>query len=331
MLSTPDVVQRGAGDILRQAREAHGMTIEALSATIKVPPAKLDALEKGRYDLLQDPNYVRALAMTVCRALRIDAKAVLSQLPAARQVPLVSDKEPLNQPFKESRVGTSMFDHGRLSFAALMHPKWLAPMALLLAALVIYFLPDSIELPRWMDRTTSVAEPADAAPSVAEIASAAEAASHVASAASQLIPSVPSGVASVAQPASSASQADLAVPVSAPVSASAASTPRGTLMLDPVAAAGATPAASSSTPAAGGARASAQLLTRQTAWIEVKDAQGTKLLSRQVQAGESLSVDGVAPLVVRVGNAPAVQLTFKGQVVDLVPYTRNNVARIELK
>lgn len=331
MLSTPDVVQRGAGDILRQAREAHGMTIEALSATIKVPPAKLDALEKGRYDLLQDPNYVRALAMTVCRALRIDAKAVLSQLPAARQVPLVSDKEPLNQPFKESRVGTSMFDHGRLSFAALMHPKWLAPMALLLAALVIYFLPDSIELPRWMDRTTSVAEPADAAPSVAEIASAAEAASQVASAASQLIPSVPSGVASVAQPASSASQADLAVPVSAPVSASAASTPRGTLMLDPVAAAGATPAASSSTPAAGGARASAQLLTRQTAWIEVKDAQGTKLLSRQVQAGESLSVDGVAPLVVRVGNAPAVQLTFKGQVVDLVPYTRNNVARIELK
>ena len=73
------------------------------------------------------------------------------------------------------------------------------------------------------------------------------------------------------------------------------------------------------------------MLTRQTAWIEVKDAQGTKLLSRQVQAGESLSVDGVAPLVVRVGNAPAVQLTFKGQVVDLVPYTRNNVARIELK
>ncbi|MFZ4551813.1 MAG: helix-turn-helix domain-containing protein [Aquabacterium sp.] len=331
MLSTPDAVQRGAGDILRQAREAHGMTIEALSATIKVPPAKLDALEKGRYDLLQDPNYVRALAMTVCRALRIDAKAVLSQLPAARQVPLVSDKEPLNQPFKESRVGTTMFDHGRLSFAALMHPKWLAPIALLLAALVIYFLPDSIELPRWMDRTTSVAEPADAAPSVAEIASAAEAASQVASAASQLIPSVPSGVASAAQPASVASQADLAVPVSVPVSASAASTPRVTLMLDPVAAAGATPVASSATPAAGGARASAQLLTRQTAWIEVKDAQGAKLLSRQVQAGESLSVDGVAPLVVRVGNAPAVQLTFKGQVVDLVPYTRNNVARIELK
>jgi len=37
------------------------------------------------------------------------------------------------------------------------------------------------------------------------------------------------------------------------------------------------------------------------------------------------------PLTLRIGNASGMTLSFKGQVVDLVPYTRNNVARLELK
>ena len=39
----------------------------------------------------------------------------------------------------------------------------------------------------------------------------------------------------------------------------------------------------------------------------------------------------VMPITLRIGNAAGMTLSFKGQVVDLVPHTRNNVARLELK
>ena len=55
------------------------------------------------------------------------------------------------------------------------------------------------------------------------------------------------------------------------------------------------------------------------------------LVSRLLKAGESLTLDGEAPLKVRVGNAAETELVFRGQTVDLAPSTRDNVARLELK
>ena len=85
VLSSPDAGNRGAGEILRLAREAQHMTLEGLASTIKVTPAKLEALEQGQYDRLPDANFTRALAMTVCRALKLDPTEVLAALPAARR------------------------------------------------------------------------------------------------------------------------------------------------------------------------------------------------------------------------------------------------------
>lgn len=73
------------------------------------------------------------------------------------------------------------------------------------------------------------------------------------------------------------------------------------------------------------------LTVGEDSWIEVRDGKGGKLLSRHVTAGETLNLDGPAPLSLRIGNAPGVQVSYKGQAVDLKPLTRNNVARVELK
>ena len=66
-----------AGALLRQARQAQGLHIAALAAAIKVTPRKLELLEADRYDELPDATFVRALAQTVCRSLKIDAAPVL--------------------------------------------------------------------------------------------------------------------------------------------------------------------------------------------------------------------------------------------------------------
>jgi cytoskeleton protein RodZ len=55
------------------------MHIAALAVSLKVPVKKLEALEQNRFDLLPDSVFVRALASSVCRTLKLDAAAVLER------------------------------------------------------------------------------------------------------------------------------------------------------------------------------------------------------------------------------------------------------------
>jgi cytoskeleton protein RodZ len=66
-------------------------------------------------------------------------------------------------------------------------------------------------------------------------------------------------------------------------------------------------------------------------WVEVLDANGQSLFARLVQPGETIGVDGEPPLKVRIGNAAVTQVIFRGQTMELAPFTRENVARLELK
>ena len=74
-----------------------------------------------------------------------------------------------------------------------------------------------------------------------------------------------------------------------------------------------------------------QLRTSESSWVEVRDARGQLLLSRTVQPGESVGLDGSLPIRLVIGNAAVTQLGFRGKPVDLTPSTRDNVARVELR
>jgi cytoskeleton protein RodZ len=73
------------------------------------------------------------------------------------------------------------------------------------------------------------------------------------------------------------------------------------------------------------------LRTSGPSWVEVIDARGQPLLSRLLQPGESVGVEGAAPLRVIVGNVAATQMSFRGRPIDLKTSARDNVARLELK
>lgn len=74
-----------------------------------------------------------------------------------------------------------------------------------------------------------------------------------------------------------------------------------------------------------------QFRTTAESWIEVTDARGQSLISRVLQPGESIGLDGALPLKIKVGNARGTQVVFKGQPLELAASTRDNVARLELK
>jgi cytoskeleton protein RodZ len=72
------------------------------------------------------------------------------------------------------------------------------------------------------------------------------------------------------------------------------------------------------------------LRTSAESWVEVIDGHGRPLISRMLQPGETVGLDGASPLRVKIGNASATQVSFKGKVIDLVPM-RGNMAKLELK
>jgi cytoskeleton protein RodZ len=74
-----------------------------------------------------------------------------------------------------------------------------------------------------------------------------------------------------------------------------------------------------------------QVVAGADSWVEVVDAHGRTLLSRTVLAGESVGLDGAMPMRIKIGNASGTHLKLRGDNVDLAPWTRDNVARLEVK
>lgn len=122
-----------AGAWLRNARQQRGLHIAALAVMLKVPQAKLEALEADRFDELPDATFARALATAMCRALKVDPAPVLALLPRTStsefDVPAG-----LNQPFRERGAGA--IDGGVL--ALLARPVVWGALLLLIAAAAVY-------------------------------------------------------------------------------------------------------------------------------------------------------------------------------------------------
>ncbi len=298
-----------AGAMLRAAREKQGLHIAALAAAIKVAPRKLDALENDRWQDLPDATFTRALAQTVCRTLKIDARPILAMLPAATFVPLEPQGNTMNQPFRE-RPGRDAPGFG----TAAIRPMVWAAAVLMVAALVVYFVPPEL----WAARTSApsvavVASPALPAALPASVISSPEAASSSSVAAS--------GVAALDPGASAPHPAASGTAPAVPVAEAAPTAAGETVFSAPVGAA-------SSAPVAAGL---VQLSSSEASWVDVRDARGTVLLSRTVQPGENVGLNGSLPIRLTIGNAAGTQLQFRGRSVDLLPRTRDNVARVELQ
>ena len=91
--------------------------------------------------------------------------------------------------------------------------------------------------------------------------------------------------------------------------------------------------AQAAAPVAANAAVDAVLVIRYEgpSWTEIRDSAGQTLISRLVGADSIEPFDGVPPFSIVIGNARAVTLLYRGQPVDLVPYTRLNVARLVLR
>ena len=97
--------QQTAGSLLRQAREAAGMHVSSLADVLKVPVAKLQALEADDWQALPDAVFTRSVALSICKALQVDAAPVMALLPKSAATQKFTAPGPgINEPFRDKAV-----------------------------------------------------------------------------------------------------------------------------------------------------------------------------------------------------------------------------------
>lgn len=315
--------QASAGWLLRQAREAAGVDLAALAVALKVSGKKLEALESDRLDLLPDAVFVRALASSVCRTLKIDAAPVLARLPQSVAPRLNHDDVGLNAPFHApgGMAKTPFWD--RLS-----RPMVLAALAVLMGALVLIFFPSSeqrAEIGAIVTRPAATeAEPVEPVAAVEPTAPAAP--TPVAAPAPAKAPEATAPVAKVAPPPA-AKVAPAAQPVPTTTVAHA-----GTSAAAPAATATSAPADGAEAPVRRKLPSTGVVVFKTSApsWIEVVDARGVVQFSRTVEPGEPVGASGSLPLSVSVGRAEVTEVQVRGKPFPLEPVTKQGVARFEV-
>lgn len=299
-----------AGALLRDAREAAGLHIAALAVALKVPVAKLEALEADNFSALPDMVFVRALASSVCRTLKIDPQAVLALLPQGEGPRLSAGDVGLNAPVKgfAGRSSAAPFKGaGSRSFV------WAVGLLLIGAALMMF-------LPRGLDADLSalLKQP-------------------------ETTTKIPMPTGNVAQEISVAVGAEQRVPSAAPAPAAAAAAGVGVelpagesikpagIASHPIVLPSVEASAPSSAPATDAPSGVLAFKARSESWIQVRDAAGALVLQRNLAPNELVSVSGVLPLAVVIGRADATEVFVRGKPYDIGPVSRENVARFEVK
>lgn len=310
---TPELAS-SAGALLRAAREKQGLHIAALAAALKVTPRKLEALEADRHHELDGVIFTRALAQSVCRALRIDAKPVLALLPQPDAMPLAQPDGSLNMPYKDraSRDDRPLVGTAQRLLVGAAVLLMLAAVGLFVAPLPMWKSPalagstppSPMTLPSSSPAPPSAINSAPADPVKADVVSAPGTAASLAGA--------------PASPAAASVPAAMAASVGNPAPASALAVHAG---------AGAGAATTAAAAVAGNVRIEASA----NSWVEVRDSGGRVLLSRLLAAGEVVTLDAALPAQLTVGNAAATRVALRGQPVDLSANNASNVARMELR
>ncbi len=202
----PAAMPPSVGQQLQRARLAAGLSLEALSARLKVSVPRLQAFENDQLEQGANLPTSRAMVASVARTLGLDAQALLAQLPQPKaQTPAPGMQESVGGLSKESRLRVR--HQGRAPIA----PVWWLTAAMLVLAGLLYFYPQVAQSPHRNpgQAASEVATPAVPASVVAQGAAQsssapgaalAQAASSVAEVAP--VPVAPDRITSAAKPTS---------------------------------------------------------------------------------------------------------------------------------
>ncbi len=132
------VAQNGpsVGQQLQRARLDAGLSLEIVSARLKVSVARLQAFESDQFEHGSNVHIGRAMVASVARFLGLDSQALLAQLPLPKvQSPVAGSPEAVGGFGRETRLTMRRDPLGPVS------PLWWIALVLLVLAALVYFYP----------------------------------------------------------------------------------------------------------------------------------------------------------------------------------------------
>lgn len=293
--------------LLSNERVKRGLSLQEVADRLKLSRKQLEAIENDEYDKLPGPAFARGFVRNYAKLLGLDVALLNASLDAHLPMP------PVNPPVADTAPAAPA--PAASSRSPAVNPTLikgaLALLVLLLAAGVGYrLLTQGASTPATPPLATPAVE--SALPQAALNPEPASSAAPVSAA-----PSVDSKPAEL-KPEPAKLEALAVAPVKPaevkPAEAKPTSTDTSTAQ-----------AAVSDTGAG-----ELVLNAREKAWVSVIDAKGKKLLYGQV-SGEKRLGGGTPPYKLIIGNAPQVELNYKGQAVPLADKTKGSTAKLELQ
>ena len=291
------------GAQLRAAREQLGWSVIDVAQRLKFAPRQIEALESDNHAALPGLTFVRGFVRSYAKLLGMEADGLVGALERAAALEVGPSTVQL-----QSLTATPQRFPMRNSSSGSAWP-WVVAMVVAVVGLggfILYQWQAPEAVTRSAPASGTQVAPPNVTPMQTEAPSATPAAQSAASAGATVI-----------TPAANA-----AAPAAAPAAA--------------------TPAAASDKPAAAdkGAEKKAEassgngkirLVFSQESWTEVRQAGGQVVFSKQNAPGSEAWVDGQPPFDFVIGNAQGVKLFYRGSEVDLKPYIKITVARMQLK
>jgi cytoskeleton protein RodZ len=349
----------GPGAQLAVHRQAKGMTIEQVANQLNLAPRQIQALEADNYAALPGVVIARGFVRAYAKLLKVDPAPLVS-LMQGETAPMESIqlKRALSGSFSESRLPPTV-RNGLLS-------KW--AIAAALAVLIVVggfaahwfgFVPgfsesisENVEKGATFLSSTPDSASSDRVTAIPDNASAPVANSQDTSTANKVTKDEITAPITATVPTTGLVTKDASAAPSAPVSAlnaapaipvSPVTPPNIPAPFSSVAPPVTQPAPATLSSPPSAAKAANQdntavvtknMLTikaREESWIEVKDASDRILISRLMAAGSTETLSIAKPVSLTVGNVTGVDVTLRGNSVDLKSAAKNNVVRIDLK
>ena len=288
----------GPGAQLSQARADLHLAHEDVAAKLHLATRQIEALEQDDYSSLPGVTYVRGYLKSYALLLGLSPEPILEAHTRLTAAPVTPDFRTI-APQKEI---TSR--HHQVRFVTYFMA------AIVIGLAIAWWQGRDVRPPNPLlavrDSETAVAVP-NAVPDADAIPE-----SGMASAETPAIPA-PVGI------AVTGNKPPVLVTPSGPAAAStAAVTPPPTIVMP----------APATQPA--GPRIKLVLHADQDSWADIRDARQTKLLYDTVPAGRSVTLEGIAPVSIFLGNAAGVRLDYNGQAVNVARHKRGMMARFTL-
>ncbi|HEX4857500.1 MAG TPA: RodZ domain-containing protein [Usitatibacteraceae bacterium] len=309
------------GVLLRQAREAAGLSVADIASRLRMGARQVSALEAADYAALPSGTFLRGFVRNYANAVGLESNAVLELLErthgAARPIAATPVVEPANQKMQVRDPG------GPLASRSVQRLVWLL-VAVLLGAAAWYWWSEVMQkrgaaAPVVADLAKPVTQPVQSVLAVpVDSALPSQPITAVAEAAPERVPAPGGGSTAIAAtiPAEPAQVA-----------------PQGALnkvSLEPANPAGVPVTKSPGMIAKPGMNVLGFTFSGES-WVEVVDGNGRTILSRRFRAGEAEEIAGKPPLRVVVGNSSVTRMAVNGQEFDLAPHTKVAVARLTVQ